>query len=217
MGQDLISRILKTLCILIFKHQNYQIQREHFLLQFSDKQQQTLPIIIQSSFVKFTFDEERLNFNLKITNDLTGICWDNEKACSEDLRFFLRSFKIRNDNLEQYLVTRNRTCSDYKKIYQFQLRIQRIEQIYGTKIFFIRFSDFQLRELIVFDQNEQKIRVLEKVKTALIYGINQHQNFNNKFPIKGIKITIKLYCIKQFLQYYLQNKDSLYVFYRKYT
>ncbi|CAD8202329.1 unnamed protein product [Paramecium pentaurelia] len=139
---------------------------------------------------------EKIEFEFKIAIDITGICWNNEKACSEDLRFFLRSFKIRNHNLEQYLVIRNRTCSDYKKIYQFQLRIQRIEQIYGTKIFFIRFSDFQLREqvfLIVVDQNEQKIRVLEKVKTALIYGINQHQNFNKKFLIKVKTITIQLY------------------------
>ena len=48
----------------------------------------------------FTFDEERLNFNLKIANDMTDICWDNEKTPSENLRFFLRSFKMGNDNLE---------------------------------------------------------------------------------------------------------------------
>ncbi|CAD8124247.1 unnamed protein product [Paramecium sonneborni] len=184
-GQDIISIVITTLVILIFIYQNDKIQRGYFLLQFSDKQwEQTLPIIIQSPFIMFTFDEERLNFNLKIANDMTGICWDNEKAPSENLRFFLRSFKMGNDNLEQYLVTRSRTCSDYKKIYQFQLRIQRNESIYGTKKFIIRFSDFYLREqvfLIVFDQHEQKVRILEKVKTALIQGINQHQSLTINF------------------------------------
>ncbi|CAD8206334.1 unnamed protein product [Paramecium pentaurelia] len=192
MGQDLITIIITSLGILIFIYQNDQIQRGHFLLEFSDKQwEQTLPIIIQSPFVMFTFDEERLNFNLKINNDMSEICWDNEKTPSENLRFFLRTFKMGNDNLEQYLVTRSRTGSDYKKIHQFQLRLQRNVSIYGTKKYIIRFSDFYLREhvfLIVFDQHEEKLRVLDKVKTALIQGINQHQNLTINFLQKQIQL-----------------------------
>ncbi|CAD8045004.1 unnamed protein product [Paramecium primaurelia] len=221
MGQDLISIIITTLSILIFIYQNDQIQREHFLLQFSDKQwEQTLPVVIQSPFVMFTFDEERLNFNLKIANDMTGICWDNEKAPSENLRFFLRSFKMGNDNLEQYLVTRSRTCSDYKKIFQFQLRIQRNEQIYGTKKYIIRFSDFYLREqvfLIVFDQHEQKIRILEKVKTALIQGINQHQNLTINFLQKQQQLLQNLIVSNNSISTIYKMKIHCMYFIGKYT
>ncbi|CAD8119600.1 unnamed protein product [Paramecium sonneborni] len=220
-GQDLISIVITSIGILIFIYQNDKIQREHFLLQFSDKQwEQTLSTIIQSPFVMFTFDEERLNFNLKIANDMKGICWDNEKAPSENLRFFLRSFKMGNDNLEQYLVTRSRTCSDYTKIYQFQLRIQRNEQIYGTKKYVIRFSDFYLREqvfLIVFDQHEQKIRTLEKVKTALIQGINQHQNLTINFLEKQLQLIQNIIISNNYISTIYKMKIHCMYFIGKYT
>lgn len=42
----------------------------------------------------------------------------------------------------------------------------------------ITLSEFYLNQdvyLIVFDQHEQKVKGLEKLKNALIHGINQHQ------------------------------------------
>ncbi|CAD8128733.1 unnamed protein product [Paramecium sonneborni] len=188
--QDFMQIIIATLCILLFIYQNDQNQRAHFQLQFSDKQwEQTLPVIIQSPFLMFTFDEERINFNLKLQNDIKKICWDTEKAPSENLRSFLRSYKMGNDNLEQYILNRKRSCNDYQKIFYYNLRIQRHDQEIEQKKALIRLSDFYLGQqvfLIVFDQHEQKIRQLSKLKDALIQGINQHQNLTHNFLKKQL-------------------------------
>ncbi|CAD8084000.1 unnamed protein product [Paramecium sonneborni] len=188
--QDFIQIIISTLCILLFIYQNDQNQRTHFQLQFSDKQwEQTLTVIIQNPFLMFTFDEERINFNLKLQNDMQKIFWDNEKAPSENLRSFLRSYKMGTDNLEQYILNRKRSFNDYQKIFLHNLRIQRNDEDLEQKKTIIRLSDFYLGQqvfLIVFDQNEQKIRQLTKLKDALIQGINQHQNLTLNFLKKQL-------------------------------
>ncbi|CAD8093329.1 unnamed protein product [Paramecium primaurelia] len=188
--EDFIQMIITTLCIILFIYQNDKNQRALFQLQFSNKQwEQTLPVIIQNPFLMFTYDEERINFHLKIQNDMQKIFWDNEKAPSENLRSFLRTYKMGNDNLEFYILNRTRICNDYKKIYLNYLRIQKHNEDSESKKTLIRLSDFYLGQkvfLIVFDQHEQKIRQLQNLKDALIQGINQHQNLTLNFLKKQL-------------------------------
>ncbi|CAD8180163.1 unnamed protein product [Paramecium pentaurelia] len=219
--QDFIQIIITTLCILLFIYQNDQNQRAHFQLQFSDKQwEQTLPVIIQNPFLMFTFDDERINFNLKLQNDMQKIFWDNEKAPSENLRSFLRSYKMGNDNLEQYILNRTRSCSDYKKIFLHSLRIQRFDQESESKKTVIRLSDFYLGQqvfLIEFDQHEQKIRQLSKLKDALIQGINQHQNLTINFLKKQLNLMQNAINSKNTIEHIYKLKIHCMYFIGKYT
>ncbi|CAD8116804.1 unnamed protein product [Paramecium sonneborni] len=219
--QDFIQIIITTLCILLFIYQNDQNQRAHFQLQFSDKQwEQTLPVIIQSPFLMFTFDEERINFNLKLQNDMKKIFWDTEKAPSENLRSFLRSYKMGNDNLEQYILNRKRSCNDYQQIFLYNLRIQKYDQDIEQKKTIIRLSDFYLGQqvfLIVFDQHEQKIRQLSKLKDALIQGINQHQNLTLNFLRKQLVLMQNALIQKNTTEHIYKLKIHCMYFIGKYT
>lgn len=53
----------------------------------------------------FTYDKERVTFNLKLQNKMEQICWDETKTGSENLRTFLRVYKNSPElNIEQYIV-----------------------------------------------------------------------------------------------------------------
>ncbi|KAM3134708.1 hypothetical protein pb186bvf_013183 [Paramecium bursaria] len=189
-----ISLILLSFSILMVSYINEKYRRLAFLHQFTNRQWESIiPTLIQNPFLLFTFDEERMIFRIKLFNDIQISDWGVKTDQSENLRYFLRTYYVGKETLEQYIVSKlKRTSVTQSELLEQKLKITKEDKYNDQqKQIAITFSQFELSEtvfMIVFDQNEERVKGLEKIKNALIQGINQHQELTLNFIKKQLAL-----------------------------
>ncbi|CAD8119886.1 unnamed protein product [Paramecium sonneborni] len=168
------------MAIFVLQRINKQY-RQSFLFTITDNSQEMIiPLLIDNPFAYFTFDQNHLSFQIKLSNFSDFSQLNPFKQNQKNLKALLRKYMIFGTTLEDFIFNRFNTHNN-------KLLVNKILELKNQKKpnekLIIKYSEFYIAELmfmIVIDQKQQvilsqqqKIQKLERGIKAFINGINK--------------------------------------------
>ncbi|CAD8204454.1 unnamed protein product [Paramecium pentaurelia] len=168
------------MAIFVLQRTNKQY-RQSFLFTITDNSQEMIiPLLLDDPFAYFTFDQNHLSFQIKLSNFSEFPQFNPFQQNQSNLKALLRKYVIFGTTLEDFIFNRVNTHNN-------KLLVNKILELNNHKKpnekLIIKYSEFYITELmfmIVIDQKQQiilsqkqKIQKLEKGIKVFIDGINK--------------------------------------------
>ncbi|CAD8192234.1 unnamed protein product [Paramecium octaurelia] len=185
---SLIYQLIGDFAIILYGYYNHKMLKKGFRQHCFDNQLfRFLPFLIQNQFLLINFDEKSQQFNLKFSNKITSIIWDDSNAPTKNLRIFLRKYYFEQNSLEQFILQRipkfkeefdyfftksfNVTGLDLKD----HLNINYTECFLGEKYYLITFNGQNLEQ-----------QQFERIQEQLMECLNSNQSITVSFLKKQL-------------------------------
>ncbi|CAD8093333.1 unnamed protein product [Paramecium primaurelia] len=185
---DITSIILSICCPICFISVVHTIEKQKRLLFLSNNQGNDwhclLPSIISDPFILFTYDEERMCFRYKNSNQIDHFPYSSfELQAEENFRQFLRMSLIGNITTEQFILNRIEKQTKFFDLNQFTLKPNDYDSTDFEEKSILLAELYHLEDnfLIVLEQSKHRAQTLQSTKDNLINLIGKHQQLVQNF------------------------------------